>query len=466
MTTLTGAALVDAADMRARLLDLLPVYDSRAPRYTSYPTAVQFVPEVGPKVYGEWLSQLSLSDPLSIYVHIPFCARLCWYCGCTTRVVHHGELIGDYVARLQEEIAQVEGLLPGRGRIGSIHLGGGTPNMLNQDDLTALFGALRRTFDLNDDAEIAAELDPAQLTEDWAKAAASHGLNRASLGVQDLSPAVQAAVNRIEPFEVVAQAASRLRQAGISNLNFDLMYGLPRQTAADVVDTLDQVLTLEPSRIAFFGYAHVPWMKTHQKLINEAELPGAVERLDQSQLAAERLVREGYVYVGIDHFARPDDSMAVALAKGKLHRNFQGYTTDQAGALIGFGVSAISRLPQGYVQNQPSELLWRAAVAEGRLPTVRGVALTDEDRFRGEIIERLMCDLAVDLGEVATRHGRQAADLAEAVAGLAPLEADGLLEREGDVIRMTELGRPFVRSACIHFDTYLDPNALRHSRVV
>jgi oxygen-independent coproporphyrinogen-3 oxidase len=459
-------AISHASTVRERQLALLSSYDSRAPRYTSYPTAVQFTPQVTPDVYGEWLSQLSLAEPLSIYAHIPFCARLCWYCGCNTRVVHRSDSIADYVALLDKEIGLVAGRLSGGGRAQSIHLGGGTPNMLSVDDLAALFGALRRAFDVSADAEIAAELDPAQLTADWAQAAARQGMNRASLGVQDLAPAVQAAVNRHEPFEVVQRAAGYLRDAGIEALNFDLMYGLPRQTAADVVDTLDQVLTLAPSRIALFGYAHVPWMKSHQKLIDEAELPNAVERLDQSQVAAERLAAEGYVSVGIDHFARPDDPMAVALAERTLRRNFQGYTTDQAGALIGFGVSAIGRLPQGFVQNQPSELIWRGAVAEGRLPTARGVAVTDEDRFRGEVIERLMCDLSVDLDAVAARHGRSASDLALAVEGLAPLEADGVVERDGAVIAITEVGRPFVRTACAQFDGYLDPSALRHSRVV
>jgi oxygen-independent coproporphyrinogen-3 oxidase len=449
-----------------RRLALLPKYDTRAPRYTSYPTAVQFTPDVGPQTYADWLKALPLDRPVSLYAHIPFCARRCWYCGCNTRVVRRGESISDYVALVREEIAMVEDLLPGKARAASIHLGGGTPNMLGVDDLAVLFGALRQAFKVDQDAEIAAELDPAQLTETWARAAAFHGLNRASLGVQDLSPDVQAAVNRHEPFEVVQRAAGFLRAAGVKALNLDLMYGLPRQRAADVIHTLDQVLTLNPDRIALFGYAHVPWMKAHQKLIADSELPGAAERLEQSQLAADRLTAEGYVTIGMDHFARPDDPMAIALARRELHRNFQGYTTDGADTLIGFGVSAIGALPQGYVQNQPLELLWRAAINEGRLATARGVALTEEDRFRGEVIERLMCDMTVNLDAVAARHSRQAAELDDAVAELKPLEEDGLVERLGGTISVTELGRPFVRSACAPFDAYLDRAALRHSRVV
>ena len=449
-----------------RRLALLPKYDSRTPRYTSYPTAVQFTPEVDAEAYGAWLEALPLAEPVSIYAHIPFCARLCWYCGCNTRVVRRGDSISDYVGLMREEIALVENRLAGKARVKSIHLGGGTPNMLGVDDLAVLFGALRHAFRVDLDAEVAAELDPAQLTPVWARAAAFHGLNRASLGVQDLSPDVQAAVNRHEPFEVVARAAAVLRDAGIAAVNFDLMYGLPRQKTSDVVRTLDQILTLKPDRIALFGYAHVPWMKPHQKLIDDADLPGAAERLEQSQVAADRLIAEGYVAVGMDHFARPDDPMAVALERHALRRNFQGYTTDAASTLLGFGVSAIGRLPQGYVQNQPLELSWRNSIAAGKLATARGVALTPDDRFRGEVIERLMCDLAVDLSAVAARHGRGLTELAGALAGLAPMEGDGLVERDGARIRITELGRPFIRSACACFDAHLDPSALRHSRVV
>jgi oxygen-independent coproporphyrinogen-3 oxidase len=436
--------LSPATALRLRQSALLAKYDARAPRYTSYPTAVQFTPDVGPDQYAAWLSELAGDEPVSIYVHVPFCARLCWYCGCNTRVINRGESISGYVALVETEIARVAGHLPRRASAGQVHLGGGTPNMLSPDDLERLFAARRAAFDLEPGAEIAAELDPMQLTEDWAREAARQGFNRASLGVQDLSPEVQAAVNRREPFEVVQRAAELLRQAGVSALNLDLMYGLPRQSAADVLNTIDQVLRLSPSRIALFGYAHVPWMKAHQKLINEADLPGAAERLEQSQAAAERLTAEGYVAVGMDHFARADDAMAIALAHGGLRRNFQGYTTDAASALLGFGVSAIGRLPQGYVQNQTSELLWRAAIADGRLATARGVALSDDDRFRGEVIERLMCDLRVDLAEVAAGHGRSARELDNALAGLAPLEADGIVQRQGEVVAITEVGRPFV----------------------
>jgi oxygen-independent coproporphyrinogen-3 oxidase len=458
--------LSHTTQLNLRRLPLLAQYGNRAPRYTSYPTAVQFTPAVDAATYAGWLSALPTGEPVSLYVHIPFCARLCWYCGCNTRVIHRGESIGAYVALLREEIALVEAQLPAKLKASAIHLGGGTPNMTSRDDLAVLFDTLRQVFRVAPDAEVAAELDPAQVTPEWVQAAAFHGLTRASLGVQDLSPAVQAAVNRIEPFGVVERAARLLREAGVASLNLDLMYGLPRQRTADVLATLDQVLTLKPDRLAMFGYAHVPWMKAHQKLINEAELAGEAERLEQSETAAERLARAGYVRIGLDHYALPDDPLAIALGAARLHRNFQGYTTDESATLIGFGVSSIGRLPQGYVQNNAVERDWRERVRAGALPTARGVAITADDAFRAEIIERLMCDFWADLGAIAARHRRSLCEVAGLSDRLQALEADGLVVREGDVLTVTELGRPFVRAVCAAFDAYLAPEALRHSRVV
>ena len=441
---------------------LLPRYEGRAPRYTSYPTAVQFTPDVGAATYSRWLSEMPAGEPLSIYIHVPFCARLCWYCGCNTRVVNSRETIGGYVDLLLKELDLVASRLGGPHPVSHLHFGGGTPNMLSPEHLDALFGALRKRFQFRDDAEIASELDPAHLTAEWAQAAARNGLNRASLGIQDLSPQVQAAVNRHEPFEIVQRASGYLREAGIEALNFDLMYGLPRQGSDDVLTTLDQVLTLRPQRVALFGYAHVPWMKSHQKLLPEAELPGPAERLHQSVAAAERLRAEGYVPDGLDHFALPDDP----LASGKVRRNFQGYTTDGASTLIGLGASAIGRLPQGYVQNQPGELAWRQAIAKDELATIRGVPLTDDDRFRGEIIEQLMCDFTVDLADVCSRHGRDFSDLAQALDQLAEPLHDGVAELAGARLTITDLGRPYLRTVCAAFDAYLDPAATRHSAAV
>jgi oxygen-independent coproporphyrinogen-3 oxidase len=444
---------------------LLERHDGRAPRYTSYPTAVSFSSEVNETLYRGWLSALDSSRAISLYLHIPFCERLCWYCGCNTRAVSKASLVSRYVDILIEEIGLLEGALPGAFRAGQIHLGGGTPNLLSRDDLTRLFKALKHVFKVTPGAEIAAELDPATLTRDWVQAAAFHGLNRASVGVQDLSPRVQQAVNRIESFEVVEQAVRWLREVGVLSVNLDLMFGLPHQTTDDVLNTLDQVLTLSPERIALFGYAHVPWAKAHQKLIPEQALPGPRQRFDQSEAAVARLAAEGYVRIGLDHFAREDDALARAASSGSIRRNFQGYTADPYEVLLGIGASSIGRLPQGYVQNAAEETLWQKQVLAGHLPVKRGVIVTDEDRFRGEIIERLMCDLSVDLRALCSRHGQDMSVLDAALTRLAPLEADGLVRLQDGRLDITEPGRPFLRSACQAFDTRSnDPGA--HARIV
>jgi oxygen-independent coproporphyrinogen III oxidase len=448
------------------LADLVAKYDGPAPRYTSYPTALQFTPQVDASAYRRWLAELDVSEAVSVYLHIPFCARLCWYCGCNTRAVNRHEPVGDYVRHLLTEIDLLKRALPGRLTADAIHFGGGTPNMLSADELDAIFGRLDATFDTPGDREVAAELDPAVLTRDWVQAAAYYGLNRASVGVQNLDPQVQAAVNRKESFEEIAACVGWLRDAGVRSVNLDLMYGLPHQTTANTLSTVDAILRLRPERIALFGYAHVPWMKQHQKLLDEAALPGPAERLAQSEAAAERLVAEGYVRIGLDHFAVPTDPLAIALEQGRLRRNFQGYTTDAAQSLLGLGASAIGSLPQGYVQNVAQELGWRAAVANGDLPIARGVALTAEDRFRAEIIERLMCDLAVDLSAVCATHGRSLAELGEDLARLHPFEADGLVLRDGARLQITSPGRLVVRFVCAAFDRYFAPDGGRHSKAL
>lgn len=449
-----------------QLADLVAKYDGRAPRYTSYPTALQFSPDVDEAAYRGWLAALPADEAVSLYLHIPFCARLCWYCGCNTRAVNRPEPIAEYVELLRREMALLGEALPGRLPVRTIHFGGGSPNMLSVAGLEQLFAGLGEVFDLAPDCEVAAELDPTTLSQAWVEAAAGHGLNRASLGVQNLDPAVQAAINREESFDQIARGVGWLRDAGVRSINLDLMYGLPHQTTANTLDTVDAVLSLRPERIALFGYAHVPWMKAHQQLIDEGALPWPGARLDQAEAAAARLAEAGYVRIGLDHFARADDSMAVALEDGALRRNFQGYTTDAASTLLGLGASAIGHLPQGFIQNTAAEVAWRAAVAAGRLPVARGVAVSAEDRFRGEIIERLMCDLAVDLDAVCARHGRDASELADAITRLTPFIGDGLARLDGRRLEVVGHGRLVVRSICAAFDTYFEPAAQRHSKAL
>ncbi|MDP1618715.1 oxygen-independent coproporphyrinogen III oxidase [Phenylobacterium sp.] len=445
---------------------LIAKYDGRAPRYTSYPTAVQFTADVDEATYRGWLAALPPGDPVSVYMHIPFCTRLCWYCGCNTRAVTRHEPIRDYVALLMTELSLLEQALPARMAVGDIHLGGGSPNMLSVEELDLIFAGLRSAFAVAPDAEIAAELDPAVLSGDWIAAAARNGLSRASLGVQNLAPEVQKAVNRQERFEEIADCVEALRAAGVASINLDLMYGLPHQTTRNTLTTLDAVLTLRPERLALFGYAHVPWMKAHQQLIDEAALPGPAERLEQSQAAAERLKAEGYVQIGLDHFALPDDALAKAATHGGLHRNFQGYTTDLAGTLLGLGASAIGTTPGGYVQNVTQELGWRHAVADGKLPIARGVVVNAEDRFRADIIERLMCDFAVDLVAACARHGRDLSELEDSISRLHDFLQDGLATWDGCRLTVTPRGRMLVRSICALFDAYLAPDAQRHAKAI
>lgn len=451
---------------RLRTASLIARYDANVPRYTSYPTAAQFTPGIGSDDWGRWLEAVPADKAVSLYVHIPFCRTLCWYCACNTRAVNRTETIQRYVDLLLTEARLVADRLGRRQLVARLHLGGGTPNMLSPDDLDRLFGGLRNVFEFAPDIEIAAELDPASLTLTWVRRAAHHGLNRASLGVQDLSPRVQKAVNRIEPFSTVVQAAGWLWDAGVESLNLDLMYGLPLQTRDDLLSTLDQVTTLRPARIALFGYAHVPWMKPHQKLIDEADLPGPEARFAQSQAAADCLVEQGYEAVGLDHFALPTDSLAIASRTGRLHRNFQGYTTDASETLIGLGASSISRSRKGYVQNHAVERDWRAAIGEGGLAVARGLALTQDDRRRAEVIERLMCDFAVDLADIELRHGPAPDRFSAAFARLQPLMDDGLASRDGNAVGVTDQGRPFVRLVCAAFDTTLAPSPARHGRLI
>ena len=450
----------------AALADLVARYDGRAPRYTSYPTAVQFTPKVSSETYRDWLAKLPTTEPVSLYMHIPFCERLCWYCGCNTRAVRRHGPVADYVDYLLRELALLEEALPGRLPVSAIHLGGGSPNMLEPDELDLLFAGIGRVFQKTADLEVAAELDPPGLTREWARAAAHHGLSRASLGVQNLSPEVQKAVNRSGSIEEVARCMDWLRQAGVRSINLDLMYGLPHQTTANTLETLQGLLPLRPERLALFGYAHVPWMKSHQQLIDENALPGPTERLDQAESAADLLQAEGYVRVGLDHFALPEDELAIAQRQGDLRRNFQGYTTDAAKTLLGLGASAIGSLPEGYVQNIAQELSWRAAVDQGLLPVARGVELSADDRLRAEIIGRLMCDFRVDLFDVCCRHGRDMGAFTPHLDRLKAFARDGLVECQGGRIAVTDTGRLVVRSICAVFDAYFEPEAGRHARAI
>ncbi len=445
---------------------LLERYDRRVPRYTSYPTAPHFHAGVSADTYRRWLSKIDGETALSLYFHVPFCHEMCWYCGCHTKIVRRYRPVGDYASVMAAEIALTAAEIPVAAPVTHIHWGGGTPTILSPEDFTRLMARVRELFSLAPDAEIAVEMDPRTVTADRIAALAAAGVNRASLGVQDLNDHVQKAIHRIQPYEMNADVVQRLRDAGITGLNFDLMYGLPRQTVADVNRTVDLAVRLRPERVAVFGYAHVPWMKTHQKMIAEADLPDAAERFEQAEAAAARLVGHGYRRIGLDHFALATDPMSIALEQGRLRRNFQGYTTDRAKALIGFGASSIGALPQGYVQNAVPLRQYAEAVQDGRLPIVKGIALQDEDRMRRDIIEQLMCALEVDLDRIARDYGKDVRHFAGELAELLPMARDGLAEIDGARVRISEFGRPLMRTVCAVFDRYLAAGTARHSKAV
>lgn len=445
---------------------MLARYAKPVPRYTSYPTAPHFHAGVDDLTYAGWLKSLPPETALSLYVHIPFCDRLCWFCGCHTKQVLRYDPIAAYLPSVFREMETVAGLLNGRGQVVALHLGGGSPSMLQPRDLIELASRVRRGFDVSRELEFSIEIDPNDMTDDRYDAFAEAAVTRISVGVQDFNPTVQNAINRIQTFEQTRAVVDGMRQRGVTSVNLDVLYGLPHQTVASVVATVDQALAMNPDRLALFGYAHVPWMKTHQRMIDEAALPGPAERLSQSGAAAERICAAGYVAVGIDHFARPSDSLAIAARSGRLHRNFQGYTTDEAPALIGLGASSIGGLPQGYVQNITATGEYVRAVRERGLAIAKGLRLSDEDRMRGWVIERLMCDFAVSIDELRSRFKHLAAPVITEMAYAAQGDDDGVVWFDGHAFSVTERGRPFVRSVAAAFDTYLASGAGRHSIAV
>ncbi|MFY9698960.1 MAG: oxygen-independent coproporphyrinogen III oxidase [Rhodoplanes sp.] len=439
--------------------------ERNVPRYTSYPTAPHFTADVGPSVYASWLAAVPADATLSLYLHVPYCTEICRYCGCHTKATRRAEPLDAYADALLGEIDLVAAAMTSRSVV-HLHWGGGTPSILGPERLARIVQKIAGHFDLSRLVEHAIELDPRQVTKPLADALAALGVTRASLGVQEFSPHVQEAIGRIQPFETVRAAADALRGAGVARINVDLMYGLPGQTIADVEATADLATALHPARLALFGYAHVPWFKANQKLIDEAALPGASERIEQARAAALRLAGHGYVPIGLDHFARPDDELAAAARTGRLRRNFQGYTTDPADALIGLGASAIGKLPQGFAQNAVDIAGYARAVTQGAFATVKGIAVSDDDVLRGAIIERLMCDLAVDLAALPAGTPHSAATFAHERADLDALAAAGLITIEGSRITVTEEGRPFVRLVAAAFDAYLAQSRSRHSIAV
>lgn len=424
------------------------------PRYTSYPTAAEFSTGVNAEMHAKQL-QARAGGPVSLYVHLPFCAELCHFCGCHALVARTPERIDRYLRALDAEAALVAGLLGGGRQVAELHFGGGSPSLLDARAFESVMESLRRRFLFQADAALSLEADPRTTDPDKLARYRALGIQRLSFGFQDLDAGVQRAIGRNQSAAVSCAAFEAARALGFSGINIDLCYGLPEQSRATFQATIETVVGLRPDRIALFGYAHVPWLKPRQRLIDAAALPRTDLRLQLVSDAHARLGAAGYLPIGFDHFALPGDPLARAASDGTLHRNFQGYTTTRTGTLIGLGLSAISELPGAYAQNARSLRDYYAAVDAGHLPTERGVLRSAEDRLRGDLIRRLMCEFRLNVPAIEAQYELSFEQrFVDELAALRALEADGLVSVARDTIELTALGRLFVRNVAVVFDAH------------
>jgi oxygen-independent coproporphyrinogen-3 oxidase len=451
-------------------LDLIRKYSIPAPRYTSYPPATKFTTEVNSLGLESAIREDNErgAGPLSLYFHLPYCQTACWYCGCHTVISQRPGIAANYLADIEREVALTAARMNPERPVVQIHLGGGTPTYLSADELLWLGGLIHETFLVSPQCEFSIEIDPRRLTLEQVDSLRMIGANRASLGIQDTDPMVQLAIHRWQPPELNTQAVGWLRQAGFGSINVDLIYGLPLQTVETFSRTIDDVLALRPERLSLFSYAHVPWLKPRQRIFElRQQLPRAEDKLAMFAAAHAKLAGAGYVDIGLDHFARPDDELAIAQRNRTLQRGFQGYSTAAGTSLYGFGVSSISSTPDTYRQNFKEVSDWRQAIAAGRLPVERGLVLTAEDRRRRTIIMRLMCDRRLDYSELSAELGLDvAATYANEIASLADLEADGLVDRSAVGLAITRRGVPLLRVVAMRFDSTFVAGPRRHSQVI
>ena len=442
----------------------LGLFDARVPRYTSYPPANHFSEATGPELTAQWLSAVPVKGRVSLYVHIPYCRRLCWFCACRTQGTSTNRPLVPYLEQIAKEFAIVDQYLPKDVRVSHIHLGGGTPTILDPELIEQL-GSIVNTFrPKDDDLEFSVEIDPTEVDQARIDALRKIGMTRASIGVQDFDPLVQNSIGREQSYEDTRNVVNMLRAAGVMSLNMDILYGLPHQTRARLTDSVQKVLSLSPDRVALYGYAHVPWMAKRQVMIPSEALPHAEDRLKLFETARKLFVWDGYEEIGIDHYARPEDSLAIAARQGTMRRNFQGYTEDSAEVLIGFGASAISRYPQGYAQNHSTSSRYAAAIEAGSLATARGHAMTRDDLLRGAMIDDLMCQFELDTEALAHRFGTTQLAIFDMTESLRHRFAD-YIDVKGSKIRLIKDARLIARLAAQEIDAYLMPDG-RHSRAM
>lgn len=456
--------------MNHTLKSLILSYDRQVPRYTSYPTAPQFKDITESGFYENRLASLDENARLSLYVHVPFCQRMCWYCGCHTKVTERYAPVEDYLHLMLREIDMLAGHIKAGQRVSHLHFGGGSPTMLRSVDFEKFMDRLHKVFMFADDAELAMEVDPRGVTEGRVATYAKAGINRISLGVQDFNEKVMESVNRPQPFFVTYDAVNLLRSYGIDKINVDFMYGLPYQTPETFGKSLDMLKIINPDRVAVFGYAHVPWLKKHMRLLDDKDLPDNALRYDLNEIAYEKLTGQGYVPIGIDHFARMEDSMVAARTKKQLRRNFQGYTTDNADALLGIGASSIGKFPQGFTQNAVAMPQYREKILAGELPVLKFRDVSQDDLIRGAVIEQLMCYFTCDLASVCKKFGVSPEYFAKECRELQRYVDDGVLEIDRqNVLSINPQARGMVRIIASAFDAYLPPAAetiQRHARAV
>lgn len=445
---------------------LIEKYAAPVPRYTSYPTAPHFTDNFSAEKYQTWLEDIASGTPVSLYIHIPFCDRLCWFCGCHTKQTHKYEPVLAYLDVLYKEIDLIGSIAGERALVAQLHLGGGSPSMLKPAELAKLKSVLTKNFRFSNDVEISIELDPSDMDDEIMLGMSQFGMNRASIGVQDFAEDVQQAINRPQSFEDTKRVVDGLRAIGIHSLNIDALYGLPLQTQTGLRKTLEQVVSLNPDRIALFGYAHVPWMKKHQKLIPADSLPGLDERFSQARMAEDYLSNNGFTSIGIDHFSRTNDTLAKASANKKIRRNFQGYTTDTSQFLIGLGASSIGQTPNGFVQNTHATASYMRQVENGELPVSRGLVLSENDKMFGAVIERLMCHFELETGWLDEQFGGKVDKIYELADELVSTNEDHYFVKGPNGYLITEEGKPFTRQIVAHFDEYLHQGKARHSIAV
>jgi len=451
-------------------LDLVKKYNVAGPRYTSYPPATKFTESVS---WDELSARIAANNrsarDLSIYFHIPFCETLCWFCGCTTVITLNHDKGADYIQYLGREVTRMAPRLNPARKVAQLHFGGGSPTFLRPDEIRRLGDIIHQHFTLSPEMEASVEVDPRRLTREHLVALREIGFNRASMGVQDFNPQVQEAIHRIQPREMTQRAMDWMRELGFGSINLDLIYGLPNQTPESFKETLEIVHEMQPDRLAVFSYAHVPWIKPAQKILEAKVLPAPESKLQMLKLVIEDLTANGrYVYIGMDHFARPNDELAVAQRGKQLQRNFQGYSTRAGSDIYAFGMSSISQIPDAYWQNEKELPKYQQAVDSGRAPWSRAYVLTDEDKIRRETIMRLMCDLSLDFAAMSQHLGIDFENhFAQELAGLEPFQNDGLVECTPAGFAVTDTGRLFIRNIAMRFDNTLAPaGERRHSRTI